>query len=79
MKTVHAIYEGGVFRPTAPVDLPEHSQVQFEPRVIDPTEADLAEKIAKMDPGRARIYEILSRRYDGGEHDVAERHNEHLP
>ena len=34
-KVVHAIFENGVFRPTEPVDLPEHSQVEFEPRVLD--------------------------------------------
>lgn len=31
MKTIHAIYEGGVFRPTESVDLPEHCIVRFEP------------------------------------------------
>ena len=39
MNTVHAIFEGGVFRPLEPVDLPEKSQVEFEPRVIDPVVA----------------------------------------
>ena len=32
MNTVRAIYENGVFRPTHPVDLPEASEVVFEPR-----------------------------------------------
>jgi predicted DNA-binding antitoxin AbrB/MazE fold protein len=31
---VRAIYENGVFRPLEPVDLPEHSTVEFEPRPI---------------------------------------------
>ena len=31
MKTIHAIYEGGVFKPTEAVDLPEHCHVRFEP------------------------------------------------
>ena len=32
---IHAIYEGGVFRPIEPVDLPERARVEFEPRVLD--------------------------------------------
>ena len=28
---IHAVYEGGVFKPTEPVDLPEHCQVKVEP------------------------------------------------
>ncbi|MCE5229564.1 antitoxin family protein [bacterium] len=28
---IHAIYEGGVFKPTEPVDLPEHCPVKVEP------------------------------------------------
>lgn len=31
MKTISAIYEGGVFRPTEPVDLPERCPVRVEP------------------------------------------------
>lgn len=30
MKTITAIYEDGVFRPTEPVDLPEHCRVRVE-------------------------------------------------
>lgn len=69
MKTVRAIYENGVFRPTEPVELPEGSTVEFEPRVPN------AERIPTLDD----LYEILSRRFDSGEHDVAARHNEHQP
>ena len=32
-----------------------------------------------MTPGLAAIYAILGERFDTGEHDVAERHNEHQP
>ncbi len=69
--TIHAIYESGVFRPKQPVELPEGCEVEFEPRVVEngtPSERDLDE-----------VYAILSRRYASGEHDVAERHNEHQP
>jgi len=70
MSTVHAIFEKGVFRPTEPVQLPDNCEVEFEPRVIT-TEADLQHQ--------QRIIEILSRRYETGVTDLAERHNEHQP
>jgi len=35
MKTIRAIYEGGVFRPLDPVDLPEGTRVRFEPRLVE--------------------------------------------
>jgi hypothetical protein len=80
MKTIHAIYENGVFRPTEPVDLPEGSEVTVEPRAAGadrprPTDP----QFAHLDPGLAEIYAILSRRHDGGPPDDADRHNEHLP
>jgi len=79
MSTIHAIFEGGVFRPTEPVDLPENTTVTFEPRVIDPKVAEQLQELAKTDPGLAGIYEVLSRRHNSGHHDTAERHNEHQP
>jgi predicted DNA-binding antitoxin AbrB/MazE fold protein len=71
MKTIHAVYEQGVFRPHESVELPERTEVEFEPKVVGGNEA----KPADMDA----IYEILSERYRSGEHDVAARHNEHQP
>jgi len=56
MSTVHAVFEGGVFRPISPVDLPENSTVEFEPRVIDATEAQLLDRVTESDPGLAAIY-----------------------
>ena len=35
MGTIHAIYEDGVFKPTAPVELPEACEVEFEPRIVE--------------------------------------------
>ena len=70
MKTVHAVFENGVFRPVEPIDLPEPCEVEFEPRVV-PTKASSA----SLD----EVYAILSKRFDSGQHDVAERHNEHQP
>jgi predicted DNA-binding antitoxin AbrB/MazE fold protein len=79
MSTIHAIFEGGVFRPTQPVDLPENTEVEFEPRLIEGEVAQLIAKVAQTDPGKAAIYEILARRHHSGQHDTAERHNEHQP
>jgi predicted DNA-binding antitoxin AbrB/MazE fold protein len=74
--TVHAIYENGVFRPVAPVDLPDKTPVEFEPRVsAEPPQPGQP----AMSAGLAKIYEILGRRYSSGHRDTAERHNEHQP
>jgi predicted DNA-binding antitoxin AbrB/MazE fold protein len=70
METVHAIYENGVFRPTAPVDLPDRCEVEFTPSLL---------KSPADEPSSAKIYEILSRSYETGESDTAARHNEHQP
>ena len=70
MKTIHAIYENGMFRPTEPVELPENSRVEFELRLV-PSDDDSADQ--------AGIWEIVNKRYNSGQHDTAERHNEHQP
>lgn len=74
--TVYAIYENGVFRPVEPVNLPNRTPVEFEPRVLSevpwPPESSMSE-------GLAKIYEILGRRHDSGHTDTAARHNEHQP
>ena len=75
MATVHAIYENGVFRPVEPVDLPDKTPVEFEPRVV----SDAPEAPPPMSEGLAKIYEILGRRYSSGHTDTAARHNEHQP
>ena len=70
MKTIHAIYERGVFRPLEAVDLPETTEVVFEPRpVLPPT----------LPEARARVLAALAQRFDSGENDVAARHDEHQP
>ena len=73
--TVRAIYENGVFKPAAPVNLPDRAEVELEARVISKT-PDQSEQNQKAD---AEIAGILSRRYDTGQTDAAERHNEHQP
>ncbi len=64
---IHAIHGNGVFRPTESVEIPENSEVEFELRWI------------KENPGTPSLDDvdaILSERFNSGEHDVAERHNE---
>lgn len=72
MKTIDAIYENGVFRPLEPVDLPDNSRVRFEPELAPFTEA---EEEAMLD----EVYSILGERYDSGDPNGSERHNEHQP
>ena len=71
MKTIHAVYESGVFRPLDAVELPERTQVEFEPRPV-PQREDLKTNLDG-------IYAILGERYQSGEQDVAARHNQHQP
>jgi predicted DNA-binding antitoxin AbrB/MazE fold protein len=70
MKTIHAIYENGVFRPIGTVELPEHSEVEFEPRLV-------SEELKSR--SRRKIYDILSKSFDTSEMDLAARHDEHHP
>jgi predicted DNA-binding antitoxin AbrB/MazE fold protein len=50
MKTIHAVFENGVFRPTQKVELPEHCEVEFEPRVIESSIAERIVAIRETDP-----------------------------
>jgi predicted DNA-binding antitoxin AbrB/MazE fold protein len=70
MGTIRAKFEDGVFKPIGHVDLPAHCEVEFEPRIVEPLIT--AESLD-------RVYAVLSRRYNSGETDIAERHNEHQP
>jgi predicted DNA-binding antitoxin AbrB/MazE fold protein len=80
MKTIHAIYENGVFRPIEDVDLPERCEVTFIPQLVNGARYEPRSVPAEIDDeGMRRIYEILSERYASGETDVAARHNEHQP
>jgi len=71
MSVIHAIFEGGVFRPLEPVGLPEHSEVSFEPCLVNPSSTPSENQRA--------IYEILGRSYDTGRTDLASRIDEHQP
>jgi predicted DNA-binding antitoxin AbrB/MazE fold protein len=74
MATITAVFENGVFRPLGPVQLPEHTRVEFEPKIQVAVPAPEAGS-----EGLARVYDVLSRRYRSGHSDTAERHNEHQP
>ena len=71
MKTIHAVYQEGVFRPLEKVELPEQTEVEFAPKVV----GNGRPKYGSM----KGIIEVMSRRFHSGEHDIAERHNEHQP
>ena len=70
MRTVHATYVNGVFRPHEQPDLPERSEVEFEPRPVT---------VAPALPLLRRVYEVLAERFASGQTDVAARHDEHQP
>ena len=76
MKMIHAVFENGVFRPVEPVDLPEHCEVVIDLCRVEPSPVAAGEP---NDDELDGIYEILSRRYQSGHADTAERHNEHQP
>ena len=65
MKAIHAIYERGVFRPLEAVDLPETTEVVFEPQLVMPSMTPSA---------RERVLAVLAQRFDSGESDVSARH-----
>lgn len=71
LKTVHAVYESGVFRPLEKVELPERTEVEFEPRPVAVA--------GKSNDGLDAVYDIWNERYASGKDDVAARHNEHQP
>jgi predicted DNA-binding antitoxin AbrB/MazE fold protein len=75
MTTIRARWEQGVFRPIRPVNLPEATEVD----VVVPTAPPDEVETPKQKRDREEILEILSRSYDSGQTDTAERHNEHQP
>ncbi len=69
MEAFEAVFANGVFRPVQPVMFPENSRVRLTPECVDePLDQDLD-----------AIYAVMDLRFNSGEHDVAERHNEHQP
>ena len=70
MTIIHAIFENGVFRPVEPVSLPERSKVE----VHVPTVA-----VDNSVEASTELFDILSRTYETGQTNTAEKHNEHQP
>jgi predicted DNA-binding antitoxin AbrB/MazE fold protein len=75
--TIRAVFEKGVFRPTEPVTLPEGTVVDLQ---VTEEAVDVRALVPSgTDEGLIRVYEILGRRFDSGQRDTAERHDEHQP
>jgi predicted DNA-binding antitoxin AbrB/MazE fold protein len=75
--TIHAIFENGVFRPTQPVNLPDHAEVELEFHAVSSANGALPNPVEP--PSLDELYSILGKRFPTGEHDIAARHNEHQP
>jgi len=69
MKTIHAVYEKGVFHPKERVDLPEHCEVEVS---VVPNQSG---SVRAMKEIRA----IMSQSFETNEPDLSARHNEHQP
>jgi predicted DNA-binding antitoxin AbrB/MazE fold protein len=69
MEAIEAIYEHGVFRPIGPVALPENCRVRVIPHLMN----------GELNQDLDAIHAVMDLRFNSGEHDVAERHNEHQP
>jgi predicted DNA-binding antitoxin AbrB/MazE fold protein len=70
MKTIHAVYQNGVFQPTEPVELPEGTPVVV---------AAGADEAGSVQAARGRVLDSLSRSYEGGEFEDSAKHGEHQP
>lgn len=71
MKTIHAVFENGLFRPTEPVDLPDGCIVTIEPRPVAGP--------APLSPAQGRIRALLGQAEDTADPTLAERHDAHQP
>jgi len=71
MQSYEGIYENGVVRFLGPISIAEHAKV---PVIAQPAVQDQP----PIGCNSAELYEVLSHRYDNGEHDLA-RHHDHQP
>jgi hypothetical protein len=74
-KTLHGKVHGRTIELQEDPGVAEGQAVEVQMKLVEPPKSNQAE----MTPGLAAIYAILGERFDTGEHDVAERHNEHQP
>jgi predicted DNA-binding antitoxin AbrB/MazE fold protein len=58
-QTIEAIYENGVFKPLAPVNLPEGAPVQVEPQTF-PVEEQIRQRLLAEGVDPAEIERILA-------------------
>ena len=74
MKTIHAVYENGLFRPRTPVELPENCEVEItihntsaEPPIKgEPSERPLSQlaEIARLTPDNPDLPSDLAAQHD---------------
>ena len=62
MKSIQAIFRNGAFWPIGPVELPEASRVEIEPRLVGDAN-DL--------PSLDEVYAVLNRCFHTGEGDIS--------
>jgi hypothetical protein len=91
METVRGIIDHDTIRLVTPLSLPQGTEIEFEPRVIQEPDKPPVSNVLPSNPankgtrsidsndGMEAIYAILRRGHDTGISDLAERHNEHQP
>lgn len=84
MKTIHAIYENGLFRPMTPVELPENCEVEItiraeieSPRVGESRRRPLSElaEISSRTPDNPDLPSDLAAQHDHYLYGTPKRHD----
>lgn len=88
MEIIKAVYEGGVFRPLDPVELPEGTQVEVSPLredVVQPTRNNASQRNAAKPLVGEKLAALLDQfdalpyaPHPDGRTDIAEHHDEIL-
>ena len=74
-KTIHGKVHGKTIELDEDLGVAEGQEVDVQVTIVEPPKPSKQ----AMTPGLAAIYAILGERFDTGERDLAERHNEHQP
>jgi hypothetical protein len=69
METIRGIVDHDMIRLVTPLSLPQGAEIEFEPRVVG----------SEQSGPPTELYRLLDQRFNSGQHDIAERHNEHQP